>query len=93
MAILVVFGVNAIISPEEYPSYDEADTEEPEFDNTEDVISTEPTFDDAIAAKTQATNIPNEPNDNPNQVENDIIEKPKDYPSYDEVDIAKITYF
>ena len=81
--------VNEPDDTEEYPSYDEADTEEPEFDNTEDVISTEPTFDDAIAAKTQATNIPDEPNDNPNQVENDIIEKPKDYPSYDEVDIEE----
>lgn len=79
---------------EEYPSYDEVDTEESEVNDTEDVISTEPTFDDAIAAKTQATNIPDDPDDDPvddpdddpNQVENDIIEEPKDYPSYDEVD-------
>ena len=85
--------VNEPDDTEEYPSYDEADTEEPEFDNTEDVISTEPTFDDAIAAKTQATNIPDdlndEPNDDLNQVENDIIEEPKEYPSYDEVDIEE----
>lgn len=64
-------------------------TEEPEFDDTEDVISTEPTFDDAIAAKIQATNIPDDHNDDHNQVKNDIIEKPKDYPSYDEVDIEE----
>ena len=81
--------VNEPDNTKEYPSYDEVNTEEPEFDDTEDVISTEPTFDDAIAAKIQATNIPDDHNDDLNQVENDIIEKPKDYPSYDEVDIKE----
>ena len=81
--------VNEPDDTEEYPSYDEVNTEEPEFDDTEDVISTEPTFDDAIAAKIQATNIPDDHNDDHNQVKNDIIEKPKDYPSYDEVDIEE----
>ena len=81
--------VNEPDDTEEYPSYDEVDTEEPEFDDTEDIISTKPTFDDAIAAKTQSTNIPDNHNDDLNQVKNDIIEKPKDYPSYDEVDIEE----
>ena len=81
--------VNEPDDTEEYPSYDEVNTEEPEFDDTEDIISTKPTFDDAIAAKIQATNIPDDHNDDLNQVKNDIIEKPKDYPSYDEVDIEE----
>lgn len=79
---------------DEYPSYDEVESEEPEVDtedevDAEEVISIPTTFDDAIASRMQV----NEPDDDliqdDSSVENDVIEEPKDYPSYDEVEIEE----
>lgn len=73
-----------IASNTEYPAYDEIDNSD-DTETEETVPST--TFDDSIAARINA----NEPDDNPDdesdQTEEINKQDTKDYPSYDEVDI------
>ena len=73
-----------IASNTEYPAYDEVDNSD-DTETEETVPST--TFDDSIAARINA----NEPDDNPDdesdQTEEINKQDTKDYPSYDEVDI------
>lgn len=73
-----------IASNTEYPAYDEIDNSD-DTETAETVPST--TFDDSIAARINA----NEPDDNPDdesdQTEEINKQDTKDYPSYDEVDI------
>ena len=73
-----------IASNTEYPAYDEIDNSD-DTETEETLPST--TFDDSIAARINA----NEPDDNPDdetdQTEEINKQDTKDYPSYDEVDI------
>lgn len=73
-----------IASNTEYPAYDEVDNSD---DTETEETSPSTTFDDSIAARINA----NEPDDNPDdesdQTEEINKQDTKDYPSYDEVDI------
>lgn len=73
-----------IASNTEYPAYDEIDNSD---DTETEETSPSTTFDDSIAARINA----NEPDDNPDdesdQTEEINKQDTKDYPSYDEVDI------
>lgn len=73
-----------IASNTEYPAYDEIDNSD---DTETEETSPSTTFDDSIAARINA----NEPDDNPDdeldQTEEINKQNTKDYPSYDEVDI------
>lgn len=73
-----------IASNTEYPAYDEIDNSD---DTETEETSSSTTFDDSIAARINA----NEPDDNPDdesdQTEEINKQDTKDYPSYDEVDI------
>lgn len=73
-----------IASNTEYPAYDEVDNSN---DTETEETSPSTTFDDSIAARINA----NEPDDNPDdesdQTEEINKQDTKDYPSYDEVDI------
>lgn len=73
-----------IASNTEYPAYDEIDNSD-DTETEETVPST--TFDDSIAARINANETDDNPDDESDQTEEINKQDTKDYPSYDEVDI------
>ena len=73
-----------IASNTEYPAYDEIDNSD---DTETEETSPSTTFDDSIAARINANEPDDNPDDEPVQTEEINKQDTKDYPSYDEVDI------
>lgn len=73
-----------IASNTEYPAYDEIDNSD---DTETEETSPSTTFDDSIAARINANELDDNPDDESDQTEEINKQDTKDYPSYDEVDI------
>lgn len=73
-----------IASNTEYPAYDEIDNSD---DTETEETSPSTTFDDSIAARINANETDDNPDDESDQTEEINKQDTKDYPSYDEVDI------